>query len=464
LVGCGGGKSGGDSTITQTVYDINGKTVDQLNGSTAIYTLLTAQPASKPESNSISSIPSYSTTFSTTAAITSNYAASTISFNHFNGFEGQAKVDSVMREKENSILSSGVKQSLKSASRINLSTITTPITVDSTKWSVKVYNYQTQQMETVSTTCKYVSDYAYFFVDDRDSVSSLSSYGNAFNAIYLKNHTKFGEETNTDGIDKIIIVFSQVLAETNNLLGYFNAEDKFLTANYPDSNECDVLYLTTASTLQQYIPATMAHEFQHMIYFDQHYKNGVTNTYTWLNEALSQAAEYYNGYDGTSSNHYEWIQAYLAGDWKYGLSLTYWSDDNYGYGALFIRYLIEQYGDTAIKNMCSTGKVGIAAVEAATGTDFNTIFTNFTRALVLSNTGKTADSRYNFTTLNLATIQTSGRKGLATSYTYNAGNTLTGNLYPYMIYFAKWSGNFGSMTLTSSSKGGASGTVFGLDY
>lgn len=468
FIGCGGGKKSSPPVVTQTIYDINGKTADQLNGS-AIYTMISSQPPGKPEGNSTLSKPKYTITLTTTAATSSNSAASNIFLKQFNSFEGQAKVDAMMRAKENQILASGANRYSKSASRMNLSTIPKEIEVGVTLWNgVKVYNYRTNLTEKIDTTCIGESTHAYFFVDNRDILAMsplLDDYGDKFNIIYETNRRIFGTETDIDKIDRIIIVFSRVLAETDRLLGFFNAEDKFPATYYHDSNEGDIIYLTTASKMQKYIPATLAHEFQHMIYFDEHYRRGVTTSFVWLNEALSQAAEYYNGYGENGDNHYLWIQRFLEKDWEYGLSLTYWSDYNYGYAALFIRYLIDQYGDPAIKNICSTDKVGIAAVEAATGTDFNTIFLNFTRALVLSNTGITSDTRYNFKLpLDLTAIQTTGRKGLATSYNYNAGDKLTGYLYPYTIFFAGWSGNFGSMTLTSDSRCGANGTVFGLNY
>ncbi|MCE5256178.1 MAG: hypothetical protein LLF89_04945, partial [Spirochaetaceae bacterium] len=235
--------------------------------------------------------------------------------------------------------------------------------------------------------------------------------------------------------------------------------DKYSSTTYSDSNEGDIFYMTTDTAYQgNIIKGTLAHEFQHMIYFDQHYNLGTTSSYTWLNEALSQAAEYYNGY---TDNHLAWIESFLGNDWP-GLSLTYWTSSNYGYGAIFIRYLIDQYGDTAIKNMCSTDKIGIAAVEAATGASFNTIFTNFTRALVMSGTGDSSDSRFNFTTLDLRSIQSTGRGGLLPyTTTLVAGNNYNGSLYPYEIAFNKWSGSFGTIKLTGTN---FYGTAFGLTY
>ncbi|MGE5605515.1 MAG: hypothetical protein ACM3YE_07485, partial [Bacteroidota bacterium] len=183
-----------------------------------------------------------------------------------------------------------------------------------------------------------------------------------------------------------------------------------------------------------------------MIYFDQHYNQGVTDSCSWLNEALSQAAEYYNNY---LDNHLAWIQAFLAKDWYY-LSLTHWTSNNYGYSAIFIRYLIDQYGDTAILKIAQSNKVGIAAVEDATGQDFNTIFINFSRALLLSGTDTTSPL-YNFKTLNLRSLQPYGRGGLYVPFTGTAGDTWTVDVYPYNLTVINFTGAFGTMNLSAGN-------------
>lgn len=174
-----------------------------------------------------------------------------------------------------------------------------------------------------------------------------------------------------------------------------------------------------------------------------------TNCSTWLNEALSQAAEYYNGY---VSNHHAWIGSFLKDDWP-GLSLVNWTSDNYGYGAIFIRYLIDRFGTEAVRKMCATDKTGIAAVEAATGQKFNDIFLNFIRALVISGTGDSDDPDLNFSTLNLASLQPVIRKGLKLAAAdFQAGATLQSAVKPYGIAFNGWEGALGTMKLTSSSE------------
>ncbi len=80
-----------------------------------IYTMITAQPVSKPESNS-SPLTTYPYTLTTTTGSSPNY----IPFNLFeSGLPGstnpiygpaQTEVDSFMRQKENQILASGARQ------------------------------------------------------------------------------------------------------------------------------------------------------------------------------------------------------------------------------------------------------------------------------------------------------------------------------------------------------------------
>ena len=105
--------------------------------------------------------------------------------------------------------------------------------------------------------------------------------------------------------------------------------------------------------------------------------------------------------------------------------------------------------------MCSTDNVGIAAVESATGANFSTIFSNFTKALVLSGTTDSEEPAYNFKTLDLQTLQHSGRGGILPFQENNTGSTITGTLYPFSINFDEWKGNFGTITLLSTNIIGA---------
>jgi hypothetical protein len=482
LAGCGGGNSGGgngSSLITAspsddallTLTSDTAVNVASFNGK-SMYVLITAEPNDKPESDD--SVETYSFALSSTTGTSTGQATlslvesstatgSTSGTNTAFDSAAQKAYDQMCRKKENSLLASKAKQFSKSSSSLLKSTAPTGNIKKGDPWKeVWVIGVAQDEFVPIDTTCCYVSDNTCIFVDDRD-VSSLSSYvedyGEAFDQIYQVNHQHFGTENDTDDNDKVIVVFSEEL--TGGLLGYFNGSDKFAynENSNPYSNQGDIIYITTDANYQKYVKGTMAHEFQHMIYFDEHYNNGVINTYTWLNEALSQAAEYYNNETELQEARLKYFLAKEQG----GLSLTYWTSYSYGYGAIFIRYLIDQYGDTAIKKMCSNKYVGIKAVEQATGVDFNTIFTNFARTLVLSDYSQTSSSLYKFTTLTLADYG-----GLASLSTLNAGSSLSGDgsnnsggdaIYPYSINFYQCSGTFGTMTLSGSC---IIGTVFGL--
>ncbi len=459
----GGGGEGGvtvytpiNTTFARTFAGGIPKDISALNGK-IISVLVSFLPADKRESNEgfVTNDPNERDwTINSTSRNVVPVVSRTVQVTQ--SVTGQSLWDTRMRAAENEILSNG---ELKTARTVATNYSKVPISIGlNTQWVNITIAHNSSN---ITATCKKISAHAYFFIDNRDIAtmsSHLDEYATAFENIYVSNHTHFGTENDVDNNGKVIIIFSSELTSKNGLLGYFNPTDKFATTSYPDSNEGDIFYLTTKNEYQgEAIKATMAHEFQHMIYFDEHYKLGSSLSYTWINEALSQAAEYYSGY---TRSHEIWIQNFLSGGWS-TLSLTHWTDINYGYGAVFARYLIARFGVTAIRNMCATNKVGVASVEAATGLDFNTIFYDFTLALVLSGTSATIDNRYSFGTLNLQTVQPVPRKGLKydSAYTFTAGNGGSSWNYPYEIYFMPASGTFGTVSLSGTD---VIGTAFGL--
>ncbi|GEM_PF-627866 len=420
-----------------------------------IYSILSATPSTPVEG---SGTPS---TYSFTLATTSSPELGSMLFESrsmvfaeapdYSVFGAEKKyADMVLRAEEEKLLKSGLSQLGSIAEESVQRAAPAPIEIGSTWNGVHI----ALPASLIDTTCRYISDHAYFFVDNRDIATMealLPTYGAAFDDMYSVMHDNFGIENDVDGNGKIIIVFTSAIS--NPTLGYFYSVDKYPKAIYSNSNEGDIFYLNTTASIGVTC-GTLAHEFQHMIYFDQHYNKGVTSTYTWLNEALSQAAEYITGY---TDNHLAWIRSFLRGGWQ-GLSLTYWTSSNYGYGAIFIRYLIDQFGESVIKEMCSTANVGINAVVEAAGESFNTIFSNFLRALVIDGTGDSLDPAYEFQTLDLLSLQSTGRGGLLPEKESTVGDSTTESVHPYGINFQKWRGSFGTMALTGA---GVVGTAFG---
>jgi hypothetical protein len=427
-----------------------------------IFTLIRSVPASKPEGDSLGDLAAYSYTLSTSGgsallkmsdtALSSNAAADDAVTGPSNA---QAELDIRLRDIEQGLLSAGIPQLSKKD--LTRSVASSSISVG-THWN-DVYIHETGS--SINTTCTYISEHAYFFVNEKYSdVPGIEDYGEAFDRIYDVNHEKLGYENDVDANGKVIIVITSL---PGNILGYFYPGDKYPKSfSYPHSNEGDIFYIRWTGTSpsqhdEELIKATLAHEFQHMIYFDEHYNRGSSSMYIWLNEALSQAAEYYNDY---LENQNEWISAFLSENQNQeNLSLTHWTNSNYGYAALFIRYLIDRHGDGAIKNMCATDLSGIAAVESATGIDFNNIFTDFTRALIMSGTGDSPNFRYAFRSLNLQEIQTEGRGGLIVKNSGTAGTPSSDIIYPYSIKTVRWTGDPDALRLAGNN---VRGDVFGL--
>jgi len=471
ISGCGGG--GGKSDVTpvkpETDYgpfksltlgsEINVR--DYSESGKSIYTLVTAIPSYKPEANVAPSIiyPISLVTSAFDSTVGSQYRS--LFYSNFNPvmsrLYNQVVKDNSFRELENNLLAKRSRQ-LSKSNNINFSVVSPSI---GSEWKgLHIQSIATGYWTKIDATCLYISKHGIFYVDNRD-ISKIHSrivqYGDVFDRIYQINREKFGQENDVDCNGKIIIVISQEI--TNGTLGYFNAGDKYSSSDYKFSNQGDIIYITSDLYDTDIVFGAIAHEFQHMIYFDEHYNRGTTALLTWLNEALSQAAEYYNGF---LTSHTLWMQHFLARGWMQ-LSLTHWTQENYGYGALFIRYIIDQFGDSVIKKMCATDKVGIMAVEQATGVDFNIIFKYFSRALVLIGTSEDCSPHYRFTSLDVNMLQPLGRKGLLPYDTCKAGDSIVGSngegFYPYMITFDKWIGNMDKIVLNGQY---LEGTVFGL--
>jgi hypothetical protein len=414
--------------------------ISRFNGK-AIYSMLAAHPAVKPESDSVPTT-TYSCSLASTAAAARSVSRSM-----------------ELPEREADSFASGVRQ-LGRAATGSRAAPASPVSVGTTWNGVKIASTG----NSINTTCRYVSASAYFFVDNRDTSAMngyLPGYAASFDAIASTNHAHFGTEYDIDANGKIIVLFTEELPGTNP--GYFYLHDEYSTSTYADSNHGEIIYLTADSSSQgTTINRTFAHEFQHMIYFAEHNRLGVNTIFKWLNEALSQAAEYYNGCTDIQLTR---MAGFLNAGYG-GLSLTQWteSENNYGYMALYMRYLIDRFGDATIKNMCSTFYVGVAAVENATLMDFNALYDDFTRALVMSGTGDSTDPRYGYKTLDLRAIQPTGRGGLVPTSAHIAGDApVACSLYAYRIFFIDWTGAFGTMTLSEPNSGtNFAGTVFGL--
>ena len=167
-------------------------------------------------------------------------------------------------------------------------------------------------------TLHYVTDHAYFWVvdDAQFDQGDLETTARIFeNRIYTTGRAFFGGEWSPgiDGDPHIYVLFARRIGIY--VAGYFSSADEMhpLAHEFSNAHEMFVLNIDNIEVSDDFTLSVLAHEFQHMIHW-----NLDRNETTWLNEGLSQLAEFLNGY--SAGGH----------DWAYSVNpdtqLNTWSE------------------------------------------------------------------------------------------------------------------------------------------
>ncbi|MDY5050155.1 MAG: hypothetical protein SPF17_01945 [Candidatus Mucispirillum faecigallinarum] len=290
---------------------------------------------------------------------------------------------------------------------------TLPNTINTgTKWNnVWVMDVTTSQQYLTNATCIYVSDNVYYFLDDRVSTASIDinrvkEIDEKFAAAYQKVHEKCGHENDVDANGKIVFLFTPI---GSNVLGFFYTADKYSDASILSSgvrsNESDMMYIES-DYLQKNISwelnkdsllSTLTHEFHHMALFDVRLNAGKEPFMDyWINEGLSTLTAYYTGYPATMRDH-------LLNFFAYELDkplVNNTQDLSYGYSYLFMRYFYYRFGDTGIQKLINSQYLGYQAVEEASGMNFNNLYKDFLKMILVTGRNVTDDPIYNVPEFN----------------------------------------------------------------
>lgn len=207
-------------------------------------------------------------------------------------------------------------------------------------------NIAANQNEQIAATCARVGKNCYIYVANNVKVedSYLDRLVSEFDGnIYPNNTANFGSEWKP-GVDNdahvtllLLDIKDGMEGSTAFVAGYFFAGDEYSKAQYPSSNEREMIYMDVVQgavsdekSFKRFC-GTIAHEFQHMIHWNNDAKEA-----TWVNEAMSQYASFINGY-----GHPGQISAYFK---LPDTSLTAWRSDrglaNYGAIYMYAYYLI----------------------------------------------------------------------------------------------------------------------------
>jgi hypothetical protein len=330
-----------------------------------------------------------------------------------------------------------------------------------------------------------------------DILTSLNSLSDEFDSnIYPKLTSTFGFEMSPgiDGDRKITVLFTPMNSAEG---GYFNTADEYEKLQITTSNEREMVYLSVDELGTSQAKVVLAHEFMHLITFNQKNKIFDIEDDTWLNEARADYSSTFLGYDDVyeGSNLQQRVRDFVANPTD---SLTEWTGTKYDYAIanLFAHYLVDHYGISVLAESLKSKYIGVSSINYALSRlslkdDFKKIFTNWTIASVINNCS--TNTNYCYLNGNLKSLRISptlnflpitGNVSLSVAnVTKNwQGNWLkfiggNGDLelgfsglkglnfqVPYIIEDSSGSQTIKMLTLDEDQKGKISVANFGKDY
>ncbi|MCK4473966.1 hypothetical protein KAU40_01745 [Candidatus Parcubacteria bacterium] len=254
--------------------------------------------------------------------------------------------------------------------------------------------YDISEREEISATLQRIGQNAYFYIDDdwykeldeeqqREIKKALQDLDNEFNyKIYPVLTKSYGSEWKP-GIDKDNWITILIHPMFKGAGGYFRNSDEYPRLQVLDSNEREMIYLNADYITNPLIKSFLAHEFTHLITFNQKEKKRGIEEEVWLNEARAEYAPSLVGYDDEykESNLEERVKIFLENPCD---SLTEWQGQEADYGGLnlFIQYLVEQYGEEILCDSLKSENIGIKSLNEALKKngfekDFAQVFTDW---------------------------------------------------------------------------------------
>jgi len=280
--------------------------------------------------------------------------------------------------------------------------------------------YDLTQREEISATLQRIGSNLYFYIDDdwfktlneqqRQEVElSLQNLDSEFYyKIYPVLTSTFGYEWKP-GIDNdsyITILFHPIIEKAG---GYFNNGDEYLRLQNPRSNEREMVYLNADYINSSLVKGFLAHEFLHLITFNQKDLVRDVSEEIWLNEARSEYVPTLLGYDDVyEESNLQWrIRSFINNPSD---SLTEWQNRpaDYGVTNLFIQYLVDHYGIAVLSDSLHSSKIGIPSLNEALKKNgfeenFSQIFTDWTIAILVNDCS--LGERYCYLNKNLKNFQ-----------------------------------------------------------
>ncbi len=257
------------------------------------------------------------------------------------------------------------------------------------------------------------AEHIYIFVDSRIDLPliNINDIAKEFeNNIYPTLTTKFGKPSDVDNNGRIILL----LTKFNNYKtsGLFYSED--LKNDLSGSNFNDIIYLNIDKGIGRNLYPALAHQFQHLIFYNQKIRVKRRVDDVWVNEGLAKLAEKICGYIDYGREGWSWQN---GNNWVYSESVNYpgyfmmtdkislleeeLSIPYLGAVGLFMDYLYEKYGVELLQALINTADNPKQVVEEFAGSTFDKVLLNWTVANVVDANSQIDNPIYNYQTFDL---------------------------------------------------------------
>jgi len=289
--------------------------------------------------------------------------------------------------------------------------------------------------KSVAATLRHIGTNAYFYVEnsywdtldfsERDNfLSGIRKLSSEFDGnIYPKETLFWGQEAKpgVDKDDRIFILLEQLKQGHG---GYFSTSNGYQKSLAEESNEKEMVVVNAESIVGPYTKTFMAHEFQHLISFNQKELANKLNEDVWLNELRSEYSITLTGYNDifTDSNLERRADNFFNNSSD---SLTEWPNvsGDYALVALFAEYVADKYGADLLKDTLHTNLTGISSINSVlasrnVGERFIDIFGNWLAASYINDSSvnpkfsysKSGLERYRALPQRLTILSDSGSK------------------------------------------------------
>jgi len=261
--------------------------------------------------------------------------------------------------------------------------------------------YDKAGREDVAATIRYISTHAYFYIEDawwenlalkdKNTVNQkLEELGKEFDKVIYPRLTSFYGYEWRPGIDsdyRIAVLFHQT---KEGVAGYFKTVDEYPKTMASNSNEKEMVYLSVKDFEDKYLKSYLAHEFTHLITFNQKDRLLGKQEDVWLNELRADYSPTLLGYDDeyTGTNLQKRLKQFLRTPSD---SLVEWKNRQNDYGVInvFSQYLTEHYGTEILRDSMRSPYTGIASLNYALKEheikkDFSEIFTDWAIAVFVN--------------------------------------------------------------------------------